>query len=107
MRKSEGEEYLYGQIQLYRLPLPEREYRFAAPRKFRFDFAYVPQKLAIEVEGGIWMKKGGHNTAKGIQRDMEKQNLAVKHGWRVLRFTTQQVKSGMAVNTIADLLRAA
>jgi hypothetical protein len=31
---------------------PEREYVFAEGRRFRFDFAWPRQRLAVEVDGG-------------------------------------------------------
>jgi len=62
------------------------EYRFAPPRRFRFDFALPKQKIAIEVEGGSFMKFGRHGWGKGFQSDCEKYNLAVILGWKVLRY---------------------
>ncbi len=47
------------------LPVPEREYKFHPTRKWLFDFAFIDVKLAIETDGGIWMK-GGHSSGKGI-----------------------------------------
>ena len=40
------------------LPTPVMEHRFSH-RKFQFDYAFLPYKVALEVEGGIW-QKGGH-----------------------------------------------
>lgn len=77
------------------------EYRFHPTRRFRFDFAIPEKKLAIEIEGGIWLgRNGAHSSGKGILRDMEKNNLAVLEGWRILRVTPQQVKNGEAHNLI-------
>jgi len=36
------------------LPAPTPEYRFHATRRWRFDYAFVQQKIAVEVEGGVW-----------------------------------------------------
>jgi hypothetical protein len=36
------------------IPDPEREYRFDAKRRWRFDFCWPEQRLASEVEGGTW-----------------------------------------------------
>jgi very-short-patch-repair endonuclease len=83
------------------LPVPEKEFRFHPTRRWRFDYAFPKEKLAIEQEGGIWIKgrsgKGGaHSLPTNILRDMEKQNEAAILGWRVLRFTPDQVKRGLA-----------
>jgi hypothetical protein len=79
------------------LPMPVTEYQFAAaymsnegkdgklrPRKWAFDFAFLDHKIALEVEGGIWIA-GGHSRGSGVKKDMEKYNAAAVLGWRVLR----------------------
>jgi very-short-patch-repair endonuclease len=73
-------------------------------RKFRFDFALIDHKLAIECDGGIWMKKGAHNTGTAMQRDRDKDELALLNGWTVYRVTESMVKSGRAINTIKALI---
>lgn len=78
------------------LPVPETEYRFFPARKWRFDHAWPAQMLALEVEGGIWTQ-GRHNRSRGFLGDMEKYNQATLLGWRVLRCTTEMMKSGDAV----------
>lgn len=74
------------------LPVPEKEFRFAPPRKWRFDFAWPAQKVAAEVEGGIWVR-GRHTRGKGFLNDMEKYNEAGRLGWRVFRFSVQQYEA--------------
>ena len=101
---SQLEETLYQHIKLVGLPLPEREYRFAPPRRYRADFAYPERKLLIEVEGGVWTR-GRHTRGAGYTSDAEKYNLATVKGWRVLRFTGDMIKSGMAVSTIEQMLK--
>lgn len=75
---------------LGRLPLDVREHRFAPPRRWRFDFAWREQKLAVEIEGGTYVN-GGHNRGKAYADNCEKYNAAVLHGWRVLRYTTDDM----------------
>jgi very-short-patch-repair endonuclease len=74
------------------LPAPSREYRFHRKRLFRFDFAWVNLKIAIEIQGGSFIKKGGHNSAIGQARDCEKQRLATRAGWRVFPFNTHELQ---------------
>lgn len=100
---SDLEDTLLHQMQLVGLPTPEREYRFAPPRRYRADFAYPERKLLIEVEGGVWTR-GRHTRGKGFQDDCFKYNLAVEKGFRVLRFTGDMIKDGSAINTIEKVL---
>lgn len=94
--RSEGEETLALHIRAEKLPEPQREFVFAPPRKWRLDFAWPEQKLAVEVEGGIF-SGGRHGRGAGLLADMEKYNAAALQGWRVLRFFTDQVRDGSAI----------
>lgn len=94
---SQLERLFEFQILTANLPKPEREFRFFPIRKWRFDFAYPSLHLAVEVEGGSWMAKGGHTTGKGFEEDCEKYSVAAVLGWRVIRATGKQVKSGQAL----------
>lgn len=66
------------------------EYRFHPQRKWRFDYAFLPAKVAIEIEGGLW-SGGRHVRPLGFRKDVEKYNAAQLLGWRVFRLTTGQV----------------
>jgi very-short-patch-repair endonuclease len=59
----------------------EREYHFHPTRKWRFDFAWPSQLVAVEIDG-----RGRHQTVAGVRADCEKHNEAARLGWRVLRF---------------------
>lgn len=85
--------------QLDREMIPyEREYRFLADRKFRFDFALVPVKIAVEIDGGV------HRIKQRWTTDREKGNLALLTGWRVLHVDAVQVRSGGALMLLKRLL---
>ena len=81
----------------------EKEYCFHNSRKWRFDFAIPADKIAIEIEGGIWTN-GAHVRGKHFLSDCEKYNQAVLLGWRVLRFTPEQVDEGEAIAFIKRVL---
>jgi len=102
-RKSKSQledDYLY----LIRdLPQPKREQKFIKGRRFAFDFAWNDYKIAVEIEGGTW-SGGRHTTGAGFAKDCEKYNLAVIEGWRVLRFTSNQVYSNYAYTLTKDML---
>lgn len=87
----------------------EAEYRFAPPRKWPFDFAHPQTKIAIELEGGTYARKGAkrceycgqipqgrHTTGAGFAADCAKYNQAAIMGWRVFRFTTDMINTDPA-----------
>ena len=103
MAKSKGEAILAHHLKSYKIAF-EAEHKFHPVRRWRFDFAIPEKMLPIEVEGGLFTN-GRHNRAAGYMGDMEKYNAAVKLGWRVLRFTPQQVQKGQAILEIINYLR--
>jgi len=100
---SEGENVLATHLRACRISF-EQEYKFHAKRKWRADFLITGTKILVEVEGGIW-SGGRHTRGKGFLADMEKYNAAAVMGFKVLRFDTQQVKSGLAIKQIENLVR--
>ena len=80
-----------------------REYRAIPGRKFRFDFAFLRERLLVEINGGTY-NGGAHGRGCGISRDYTKANLAVVHNWRVLSFDTKQVRSGAALAVVEQLI---
>jgi len=64
------------------------EYRFNPHRRWRFDFADPKNRIAVEIEGGVW-SLGRHVRGVGYIADCEKYNAAVLDGWRVLRYATE------------------
>lgn len=72
-----------------------RELRFHPVRMWRFDFADVANKIAIEIEGGL-KGFGRHQQPKGFADDCEKYNEAALLGWMVLRVTPKMVATGQA-----------
>lgn len=79
------------------------EFRFHLTRRWRFDYAFVPRALAIEIEGGVWTG-GAHTRGGHFNSDCEKYNEAALLGWRVFRFTTNMMKPEF-VGPVAELFR--
>ena len=82
-----------------KLTSPIVEYRFHDTRKWRFDLAWPEIKLAVEVHGGAFTQ-GRHNRGLGFTADREKMNEALLLGWQVIEVTSEQVKSGQAIDWI-------
>jgi hypothetical protein len=79
-----------------------REYRFCAQavggegkglrerlkkeklQDWRFDFAWPGKKVAVEIDGGLWLANGGRHNTDG---DRHKINIAQAMGWTVFRFS--------------------
>lgn len=81
----------------------EREYRFHAMRKWRFDFAWPVAKIAVEIDGGTW-GGGRHSRGAGYAADCEKLNNAALMGWCVIRLTPAMIDDGwmLAVKDSVD-----
>ena len=101
----------------------ERQFAYAKGRRFKADFAvwqpwgvgnyrylipgqgYPGLRLClIEVTGGIYSKQA-HGSVTGVLKDNERLNQATLNGWKMLRFTPQQVESGEAKRMVSEALK--
>lgn len=80
-----------------------REYQFAAPRRWRFDFAWPSIKLAVEVQGGVW-SGGRHVRPAGFAAECERRNHAALAGWAVLEYPADAIHSGRAAQEVAAVV---
>ena len=99
---SEGEAILSQHLRTLKIEF-EQEFKFHPTRKWRADFHLKNKKILVEVEGGIW-SNGRHTRGKGYLGDLEKYNAATMMGYQVIRFSTEQVKSGKAIEQIFKLI---
>lgn len=104
---SIGEETLASHLRAYDIAF-EREFQFHPTRKWRFDFMIVKpnsngKRIAVEVEGGSYMQ-GRHQSKTGFAADLVKYNRAQIMGYMVLRYTTQDVKNGVAIAEIQEAM---
>lgn len=86
------------------LPLPVPEFRFHSERRWRFDWAWVEARVALEVDGGVYTS-GRHTRGAGYERDCEKLAEAALLGWTVFRASTGQVADGTAMSWIERFFR--
>lgn len=64
----------------------EREFLFHVERRWRFDFAHVATRTAVEINGGVFTG-GAHVRSGGVQRDYAKLNEAQLLGWTVFQLS--------------------
>jgi very-short-patch-repair endonuclease len=105
MKQSDLEAMMAGSLRLNQLPVPVSEFHFAQSlnRQWRFDFAYPTQQIGIEVEGGTWAN-GRHSRGAGMEKDMEKYNMAAILGWLVLRFNDHMIEDNRAADAVRTAL---
>lgn len=93
------------QLHFAGLPAPETEVQFHAKRKWRLDYAWPAQQIAVEYQGGIYNAgRTGHSSVMGLSRDYEKFTEATLHGWRVILITAGSVRTGKAVEWVRRAL---
>lgn len=81
--------------------IPKKEHLFHPDRKWRFDLAFVEQKIAVEYEG-IMSEKSRHTNVVGYTNDIEKYKAANDLGWTVLRYTV--LNKSRAIQEIEEKL---
>lgn len=123
-RKQDAKECFRTAWNLFgKVPFPfVAEYRFHAVRKWRFDWAWVECKLAVEIDGvtsgktkdenGDYISVGRHQTIDGLTKQYEKTNSGAECGWIILHFTPKMVAANPAgvveqVKRIAEMRSAA
>lgn len=79
--------------------MPLTEHRFHPTRRWRFDYAWPEQMVALEVEGGVWVG-GRHTSGAGFVKDMEKYNEAACLGWRIIRCQPRELCNSKTIDTI-------
>lgn len=100
-----GEQTFAYQCIADKLPSFTQNYKFMELRKFELDFAWPEYKVGLEIQGGVFTK-GAHGAPLAILRDMEKSNLLTLCGWKVLRYTPDEVSCGIAIKGIKQLIRS-
>ena len=86
---------------------PVAERQIIPGRRFRFDVVFLECKVAIEIQGGTFLRRSAHNTGVGLHRDYSKHNLAILLGWTLLYYDSPSIqKSGRdCIEQVNELLR--
>lgn len=82
---------------------PVFEYLFYPNRKWRFDFCWVDEKIALENQGGLF-SGGRHTRGASLLKEHEKLNAAAEMGWRILYATPQTLKSRETLTLLRRVL---
>lgn len=107
LRRAQDEirrDSFFKMLERAHLPLPTPEHQFHETRKWRFDFAWLPEKVALEVEGGIY-SGGAHTRGKHFESDALKYNTATVMGWRILRVTPEHLYDRATEKMLKAVLR--
>ena len=78
------------------LPDPVPEHRVLSTRRFRFDYAWPEEMVALEIEGGFFgtgrrcpvcrqLPRSGHSSVKRLKDDADKYSWAAAIGWTIIR----------------------
>lgn len=86
------------------IPAPDEEHQFHETRRWRFDYAWLAERVAIECQGGLFIG-GKHGRGYGILRDYEKLNTAQLGGWIVLQFAPEELRKGSFVAQLREALK--
>ena len=85
--ESELEEIFVRLCSTFGVPLPSFQHWIVVGGQWRkLDFAYVDEKIAIEIDGYEF-----HTSRTAFVDDRVRQNDLIAAGWRVLRFTYDQL----------------
>lgn len=106
MSKSLLESQLDADLRRRGITAQKREYPFkglSGDRRYRFDFAFPTEKVAVEVQGGIW-SGGRHTRGKGFEEERSKSAQAQILGWKYIEVTPSMIRSGEAVDLIEQAL---
>lgn len=105
--QSDLEETLAWQMKIAKLPPCEREVEFAKSigRKWRLDFCFPDQMLAVEVEGATYAN-GRHTRGSGFHEDCIKYAELAIMGYRLIRLDSKMVEDGSGLSFIERALAA-
>lgn len=87
------------QLSAHVFPPYEREYYAIPGREHRFDYAFVKQRVLVEIQGQQHRIKGR------FKDDIEKRALAMLAGWRCLELDRHSITTERSVEWLQALLR--
>ena len=102
--RDQYELHLLRDILAMHLPEPTRQYLWHPSINYRADLCWPRERLIVEVDGGVYLRHGHHNSGKGYEYDRIRDAEALTLGFVVLRVTPGMVKDGSAVDYVDRVL---
>jgi hypothetical protein len=96
----------FSDIDAWEKDYQERYSKSKRSKRYRLDFAHLPSKTGVEIQGGVY-NRGRHVTGSGYERDCRKYNLAYTSRWTIFLLTSSMAKDSEWLATIAAHVRAA
>jgi len=94
----------FSDVEAWETDFQERYTKSKRSKRYRADFAHLPSRSLIEIQGGTF-NRGRHVTGSGYERDARKFNLAMLCDWKVFLLTSQTAKEIAWLEKIAAVLR--
>lgn len=105
-KREQYEQELLFQIKVARLPVPREQHLWHPTINYRADLLFERERLIVEVDGGVYLRHGHHNSGKGYEYDRRRDAEALTLGYAVLRVTPGMVKDGSAIEYVERVLHA-
>lgn len=103
-KREQYEQELLFQIKVARLPVPREQHLWHPTINYRADLCFERERLIVEVDGGVYLRHGHHNSGKGYEYDRVRDAEALTLGYAVLRVTPSMVKDGSAIAYVERVL---
>lgn len=94
----------FSTLECVNVKRPVPEFSFHPVRKWRFDYAWPEQKIALEVEGGAFIG-GRHTSGQGFVADMEKYNAAGMLGWRIFKCVPNDLLKTKTIQMLQKIIQ--
>lgn len=83
----------------------QKQALFDEAAKWHVDRYNAACRVAVEIDGGQYMAKSGHNNSKGIERDAKKLNRCNELGILLFRLTTSMLETVDDVELILRVVK--
>jgi hypothetical protein len=103
LTQRQGQQRFLAACRAHDLPLPITEFVFHPTRRWRFDYCFVDQRLAVEVQGGLFVA-GRHSRGAALLGEHEKLNAAAVLGYRVLYVVPKALGSPAFMRALREAL---